>query len=153
MSHTLTVALLYSMIGLVSLLMYDAKKIQAAGDANRPPMNSVSTFRYVYRISQLTFLYVLVLFFMGRHELTVSLFHNLATLYAGAWISVAGIVLFIGAKDVITLPLLIYDKAIQQFDYTTACVIAVVNVALSLALYSLYRFVVARFGGQSAGVV
>jgi len=48
-----------------------------------------------------------------------------------------GIVLFIGAKDVITLPLLIYDKAIQLFDYTTACVIAVVNVALSIALYSL----------------
>ena len=64
-----------------------------------------------------------------------------------------GIVLFIGAKDVITLPLLIYDKAIQQFDYTTACVIAVVNVALSLALYSLYRFVVAHFGGQRAGLV
>src|SRR5580704_10345601 len=55
-----------------------------------------------------------------------------------------GIVLFIGAKDVITLPLLVYDKAIQEFDYTTACVIAVVNVALSLALYSLYRFAVAR---------
>lgn len=64
-----------------------------------------------------------------------------------------GIVLFIGAKDVITLPLLIYDKAIQQFDYTTACVIAVVNVALSLTLYSLYRFVVARFGGRRAGLV
>jgi 2-aminoethylphosphonate transport system permease protein len=64
-----------------------------------------------------------------------------------------GIVLFIGAKDVITLPLLIYDKAIQQFDYTTACVIAVVNVALSLVLYSLYRFVVARFGGRRAGLV
>ena len=64
-----------------------------------------------------------------------------------------GIVLFIGAKDVITLPLLIYDKAIQQFDYTTACVIAVVNVALSLALYSLYRFVVAYFGGRRAGLV
>jgi 2-aminoethylphosphonate transport system permease protein len=64
-----------------------------------------------------------------------------------------GIVLFIGAKDVITLPLLIYDKAIQQFDYTTACVIAVVNVALSIALYSLYRFVVAYFGGRRAGLV
>ena len=47
-----------------------------------------------------------------------------------------GIVLFIGAKGVITLPLLVYDKAIQEFDYTTACVIAVVNVGLSLALYS-----------------
>ncbi len=64
-----------------------------------------------------------------------------------------GIVLFIGAKDVITLPLLIYDKAIQEFDYTTACVIAVVNVALSLSLYSLYRFSIARFGGRRAGVV
>jgi 2-aminoethylphosphonate transport system permease protein len=64
-----------------------------------------------------------------------------------------GIVLFIGAKDVITLPLLIYDKAIQQFDYTTACVIAVVNVALSIVLYSLYRFVVAYFGGRRAGLV
>ncbi len=64
-----------------------------------------------------------------------------------------GIVLFIGAKDVITLPLLIYSKAIQEFDYTTACVIAVVNVVLSLGLYTLYRIVVAHFGGKSAGVV
>lgn len=64
-----------------------------------------------------------------------------------------GIVLFIGAKDVITLPLLIYDKAIQQFDYTTACVIAVVNVGLSIALYSLYRYVIATFGGRRAGLV
>jgi 2-aminoethylphosphonate transport system permease protein len=64
-----------------------------------------------------------------------------------------GIVLFIGAKGVITLPLLIYDKAIQEFDYTTACVIAVVNVVLSLSLYSLYRMLVVRFGGRSAGVV
>ena len=49
-----------------------------------------------------------------------------------------GIVLFIGAKGVITLPLLVYDKAIQEFDYTTACVIAVVNVVLSLvALFAL----------------
>ena len=64
-----------------------------------------------------------------------------------------GIVLFIGAKGVITLPLLIYDKAIQEFDYTTACVIAVVNVVLSLSLYSLYRVVLTRFGGRRAGLV
>jgi 2-aminoethylphosphonate transport system permease protein len=64
-----------------------------------------------------------------------------------------GIVLFIGAKGVITLPLLIYDKAIQEFDYTSACVIAVVNVVLSLSLYSLYRMLVVRFGGRRAGVV
>ena len=64
-----------------------------------------------------------------------------------------GIVLFIGAKGVITLPLLIYDKAIQEFDYTTACVIAVVNVVLSLSLYSVYRLVVVRSGGRRAGLV
>jgi 2-aminoethylphosphonate transport system permease protein len=57
-----------------------------------------------------------------------------------------GVVLFIGAKGVITLPLLIYDKAIQESDYQTACIIAVVNVALSLALFGLYRFVARRFG-------
>ncbi len=58
-----------------------------------------------------------------------------------------GIVLFIGAKDVVTLPLLIYDKAIQEFDYGTACVIAVVNMTLSLLLYAVYRTVVGRIGG------
>ncbi len=64
-----------------------------------------------------------------------------------------GIVLFIGAKGVMTLPLLVYDKAIQEFDYTTACVIAVVNVGLSLSLYSLYRLSLGRFGGAGAGLV
>lgn len=64
-----------------------------------------------------------------------------------------GIVLFIGAKDVITLPLLIYGKAIQEFDYTSAAVIAVVNVVLSLALYAVYRGVLGRFGGARAGLV
>ncbi|NTF44589.1 2-aminoethylphosphonate ABC transporter permease subunit [Rhizobium rhizogenes] len=64
-----------------------------------------------------------------------------------------GIVLFIGAKGVITLPVLVYAKAIQEFDYTTACVIAVVNVVLSLGLYSLYRAMIAHFGGNRAGVV
>jgi len=55
-----------------------------------------------------------------------------------------GIVLFIGAKGVTTLPLLVYDKAIQESDYPTACAIALVNVALSLALFGLYRFAAAR---------
>ena len=64
-----------------------------------------------------------------------------------------GVVFFIGAKGVITLPLLVYDKAIQEFDYTTACVAAAVNVALSLSLYALYRVVVGRVGGGRAGVV
>jgi 2-aminoethylphosphonate transport system permease protein len=58
-----------------------------------------------------------------------------------------GIVLFIGAKGVITLPLLIYSKAIQESDYQAACVIAVVNVALSLGLFSLYRYTARRLGG------
>jgi 2-aminoethylphosphonate transport system permease protein len=58
-----------------------------------------------------------------------------------------GIVLFIGAKGVITLPLLIYDKAIQESDYQAACVIATVNVALSLGLFSLYRLAARQLGG------
>jgi ABC-type sugar transport system permease subunit len=58
-----------------------------------------------------------------------------------------GIVLFIGAKGVITLPLLIYDRAIQESDYQAACAIALVNIALSLGLFSLYRFAARRLGG------
>lgn len=64
-----------------------------------------------------------------------------------------GIVLFIGAKGVITLPMVIYGKAIQEFDYTAGCVAAVVNIALSVGLYSLYRFVLARGGGGRAAVL
>jgi 2-aminoethylphosphonate transport system permease protein len=56
-----------------------------------------------------------------------------------------GVVFFIGAKNVVTLPLLVYDKAIQEFDYPAACAIAVVNVIASLALFSLYRSILARF--------
>jgi len=98
MSHQLTIACVYLIVGLVSLLMYDGKKTKAPEVGERRPLNSVSSFRYIYRLSQLTYLYALVLLFMGRHELTLSLFHSLATLYLGAWISVVGIVLFIGAK-------------------------------------------------------
>jgi len=57
-----------------------------------------------------------------------------------------GIVLFIGAKGVITLPLLIYDKAIQESDYQGACIIALVNIALSLGLFGLYRVAARRLG-------
>lgn len=57
-----------------------------------------------------------------------------------------GIVLFIGAKGVITLPLMIYNKAIQESDYQAACVIAIVNVALSLGLFGLYRLAAQRLG-------
>jgi 2-aminoethylphosphonate transport system permease protein len=64
-----------------------------------------------------------------------------------------GIVLFIGAKGVITLPLLVYDMAIQQGDYTAACVIAVINIVLSLSLYTVYRNFVAKLGGSHADVV
>jgi 2-aminoethylphosphonate transport system permease protein len=64
-----------------------------------------------------------------------------------------GIVLFIGAKGVTTLPLLIYDKAIQEFDYTTACVIALVNIVLSIALYFCYRDAIGRLGGSRARLV
>jgi 2-aminoethylphosphonate transport system permease protein len=58
-----------------------------------------------------------------------------------------GVVLFIGAKGVTTLPLLIYNKAIQESDYQAACIIAVINIALSLGLFGLYRLAARRFGG------
>lgn len=55
-----------------------------------------------------------------------------------------GIVLFTGAKGVITLPVLIYTRGIVTFDLPGAAVIATVQVALSLALYVLYRMIFAR---------
>ncbi|MGW8379976.1 2-aminoethylphosphonate ABC transporter permease subunit [Streptomyces sp. ODS28] len=54
------------------------------------------------------------------------------------------IVLFTGAKDVVTLPMLVYSKAILESDYTAACVVASVNVVISVGLYALYRAVTAR---------
>ncbi len=64
-----------------------------------------------------------------------------------------GIVLFIGAKGVITLPLLVYSKAIQEFDYPTACVVASANLVLSMGLYGLYRFALNKVGGLNADLV
>ncbi|MFF5479881.1 2-aminoethylphosphonate ABC transporter permease subunit [Streptomyces sp. NPDC012935] len=55
-----------------------------------------------------------------------------------------GIVLFTGAKGVTTLPMLVYSKAILESDYPGACVVAVVNVLISVGLYGLYRVVSRR---------
>ena len=63
-----------------------------------------------------------------------------------------GIVLFIGAKDVLTLPVLIYTKGIVSFDYPAAAVLACVQVVLSVTLYSLGRLVLAQLGGRRAAV-
>ncbi|MFW0795750.1 2-aminoethylphosphonate ABC transporter permease subunit [Gordonia sp. CPCC 205515] len=57
-----------------------------------------------------------------------------------------GIVLFTGAKDVVTLPVLIYTRGIVTFDLPGAAVIATVQVVLSLVLYSSYRLIFARMG-------
>ncbi|MGW0393893.1 2-aminoethylphosphonate ABC transporter permease subunit [Streptomyces sp. NPDC003042] len=57
-----------------------------------------------------------------------------------------GIVLFTGAKDVTTLPMLIYGKAILESDYAAACVVAVVNIVISVGLFGLYRVVGKRAG-------
>ncbi|MCC0098026.1 2-aminoethylphosphonate ABC transporter permease subunit [Streptomyces flavotricini] len=57
-----------------------------------------------------------------------------------------GIVLFTGAKDVTTLPMLVYGKAILESDYSAACVVAVVNIAISVGLFGLYRVVGKRAG-------
>ena len=63
-----------------------------------------------------------------------------------------GIVLFTGAKGVITLPVLIYTRGIVTFDLPGAAVIATVQIALSLVLYGLYRMVFARLmSGRGRG--
>ncbi|MGW0174976.1 2-aminoethylphosphonate ABC transporter permease subunit [Rhodococcus sp. NPDC003322] len=64
-----------------------------------------------------------------------------------------GIVLFTGAKDVVTLPVLIYTRGIVTFDLPGAAVIATVQVALSVALYVGYRVLFNRpMGGSRAAV-
>lgn len=62
-----------------------------------------------------------------------------------------GIIAMIGAKGVTTLTLQIYSEAIINNDSAVASAMAVVSIALSLALYSLYRFILRRVGGSSAG--
>ncbi|MFF8829770.1 2-aminoethylphosphonate ABC transporter permease subunit [Streptomyces sp. NPDC015131] len=59
-----------------------------------------------------------------------------------------GIVLFTGAKGVTTLPMLVHGKAILESDYAAACVVAVVNIVISVGLYALYRVVSRRAGAQ-----
>ncbi|MFI5779953.1 2-aminoethylphosphonate ABC transporter permease subunit [Nocardia sp. NPDC051570] len=56
-----------------------------------------------------------------------------------------GIVLFTGAKGVITLPALIYTRGIVTFDLPGAAVLASVQVLLSLTLYISYRLIFAWF--------
>ncbi|MFE3057912.1 2-aminoethylphosphonate ABC transporter permease subunit [Nocardia sp. NPDC059239] len=58
-----------------------------------------------------------------------------------------GIVLFTGAKGVITLPALIYTRGIVTFDLPGAAVLASVQVLLSLGLYLGYRLLFARLTG------
>lgn len=60
-----------------------------------------------------------------------------------------GIVLFIGAKGVNTLPMMVYSKAILESDYSVACMIALINILLSLGLFMLYRLAAARTGVRS----
>jgi len=62
-----------------------------------------------------------------------------------------GIVLFTGAKGVITLPVLIYTRGIVTFDLPGAAVIATVQIALSLSLYIAYRMIFARVTAGKSG--
>ncbi|ADG78709.1 Binding-protein-dependent transport systems inner membrane component OS=Tsukamurella paurometabola(strain ATCC 8368 / DSM / CCUG 35730 / CIP 100753 / JCM 10117 / KCTC 9821 / NBRC 16120 / NCIMB 702349 / NCTC 13040)OX=521096 GN=Tpau_2097 PE=3 SV=1 [Tsukamurella paurometabola] len=50
-----------------------------------------------------------------------------------------GIVLFTGAKDVITLPMLVYTRSIVGQDFASAAVLATVQLILSVGAYLLYR--------------
>lgn len=60
-----------------------------------------------------------------------------------------GIVLFIGAKGVNKLPMMVYSKAILESDYSQACMIALINILLSLGLFIIYRVAAARTGVRS----
>jgi 2-aminoethylphosphonate transport system permease protein len=62
-----------------------------------------------------------------------------------------GIVLFLGAKGVTTLPMLVYGKAIVTFDFPAASVVAMVDVVLSLVLYAGYRRAVGAAGSVGGG--
>lgn len=59
-----------------------------------------------------------------------------------------GIVLFIGAKGVNTLPMMVYSKAILESDYTVACMIALINILISLGLFFLYRMATTRLSAR-----
>lgn len=60
-----------------------------------------------------------------------------------------GIVLFTGAKSVVTLPMLIYTKSIVTFDFPSAAVLACVQVVISLSIYALYRWAFRRLGNKN----
>lgn len=62
-----------------------------------------------------------------------------------------GIILFIGAKGVITLPMLIYNDVTGLGDRTAAAIVAVVSIAISLTLYALQRTALGKLGGNHAG--
>jgi 2-aminoethylphosphonate transport system permease protein len=49
--------------------------------------------------------------------------------------------------------MLVHSKGVVTFDYPAACVVAAVEVALSLLLYGLYRWVFRHTGGRSAVLV
>ena len=59
-----------------------------------------------------------------------------------------GIIMFTGAKGIVTLPMLVYTKAIITFDLPGAAVVACLQLALSLAVYGTYRGLVRRIGGH-----
>lgn len=61
-----------------------------------------------------------------------------------------GIVLFTGAEDVITLPVLIYTRGVVALDLPAAAVVATAQVVLSLALVGTYRTALRRLTSRPA---
>lgn len=56
-----------------------------------------------------------------------------------------GIVLFTGAKDVLTLPMQIYTSSIVSFDFSGAAVMSTVQLVLSVGVYLIYRSAAGRW--------
>ncbi|WP_129660396.1 2-aminoethylphosphonate ABC transporter permease subunit [Rothia halotolerans] len=59
-----------------------------------------------------------------------------------------GIILFTGAQDVVTLPLMVYTRAIVTFDLPGASVIACLQAAVSLLVYFAYSRLFVRRSGR-----
>ncbi|RDH12143.1 2-aminoethylphosphonate ABC transporter permease subunit [Tsukamurella pulmonis] len=55
-----------------------------------------------------------------------------------------GIVLFTGAKDVITVPMLIYTRSIVGQDFASAAVLATVQLLISIGAYAAYRLLMKK---------
>ncbi len=93
MTNETFIGIYFLVVGLSSIFAYDVQKNDTG---ERPPVESVTSFKYFYRFSQIT--YAAGVLSLIRGFPLFSLFKNDYLLYAGAWVSTVGILLFFSAK-------------------------------------------------------